>query len=403
MLFKRLPLILILVCSLPIVATDHPADRLQLVLPEEVSLTAGRSAEFFVSAQVPANHHVYLRHANANGKALPLSFSVPTTTGFQLSETKRPKGIRVGNEFVLRGKGQFFFDLSELAMNEFGETHAVPLAIRVQICEEGDVGICYMPVTIERKLKVRITAPEIKSRDLPDASLPWVNSHATALEAAKLKNQNVFALISDPSRCGACVQLEKKVLPDAKVNKILKTQFVLYRVPKNEYSKAPINGRFGIPFYFIISPQGENLQKWMGAPGAPQFAQMLEPYAKGAAATPEVAAPAVAATSIPLNSGGRQCAIPLKQSYAYQATQKGEFISSGNMRFVANASQPGTFTVLTLDRTGEIDNSNSARVLQGKLIVEKYLGGNDLVFECSQYGVAGAVPAQALQLGIELR
>jgi hypothetical protein len=383
-------------------ATEHPADKIVIAVPGEVQISAGRSTEFVVSVEVPANHHVYLKHANAKGKALPVQFSVSAASGFQISEKGRPRGVRVGDEFVLRQKGRFTLELSELAMNEFGESHTLSLALRVQICEEGEVGICYMPVTIERPLRVTISGPQVQTRDLPDSSLPWVNSHASALEAAKLKNQNVFALISDPSRCGACVQLEKKVLPDAKVNKMLKTQFVLYRVPKNEYSKAPINGRFGIPFYFVISPQGENLQKWMGAPGAPQFASMLEPYARGGATAPVAAAP-VATNSIPLNSGGRQCAIPMKQSYAFQSTQKGEFLSSGNMRFVANASAPGTYTVLTLDRTGEIDSSNSARVIDGKLVVEKFLGGNDLVFECSQYGINGAVSAQALQLSIELR
>ncbi len=388
------------VCSLG--ATDHPADKIIVSVPGEVQISAGRSAEFVVSLEVPANHHVYLKHANAKGKALPVQFSVPAGSGFQINEKGRPRGVRVGDEFVLRQKGRFTLELSELAMNEYGESHTLSLGLRVQICEEGEVGICYMPVTIERPLRVAISGPQVQTRDLPDASLPWVNSHATALEAAKLKNQNVFALISDPSRCGACVQLEKKVLPDAKVNKMLKTQFVLYRVPKNEYSKAPINGRFGIPFYFVISPSGENLQKWMGAPGAPQFASLLEPYARGGATAPVTAAPAVT-NAIPLNSGGRQCAIPLKQSYAFQATQKGEFMSSGNMRFVANASQPGTYTVLTLDRTGEIDASNSARVVGGTLVVQRYLGGNDLIFQCSAYGIAGAVAAQSLAVNIELR
>jgi hypothetical protein len=402
MFMKRILFSLLLTSVSAVSATGHPADQIKITVPPQVNISAGRAAEFSLSLSVPANHHVYLKHANANGKAMPVHFSVSASSGFQLAENGRPRGLRVGNEFVLRGTGRFRLQLSELAMNEFGKSYTLALALRVQICEEGDVGICYMPMTIERPLTVTIDGPEMQTRDLPDSTLPWVNSHATALEAAKLKNQNVFALISDPSRCGACAQLEKRVLPDAKVNKMLRTQFVVYRVPRNEYSKAPISGSFGIPFYFIISPQGENLQKWMGAPGAPQFAARLEPYARGGEAAPATA-PSVATNSIPLNSGGKQCAIPLKQSFAFQSTQKGEFISSGNMRFVANASQPGAYTVLTLDRTGEIDSSNSARVAQGKLVVEKYLGGNDLVFECSQYGINGVVPAQSLVLGIELR
>lgn len=380
-------------------AADHPAQQIILSIPDEISLTAGRSADFSITATVPKNHHIYLKHANKNGHAVLTNFAVPAETGFQLKEKKQPVGIKVDNEFVLRSTGTFTFELSELAMNESGKSLTLPIAMRVQICEEGQVGICYMPVTIEKKLKVVIAGPEFLTRDLPDGTLPWINNHSTALEAAKIKNLNVFALISDPARCGACAYLESKILTDAAVNKMLQKRFVLYRVPRNEYSHAPISGSFGIPFYFIISPDGKNVQKWMGAPAAQAFVQRLEPYAKDSAP----ATPAAVANAIPLSSGGRQCAIPLKQSYAYQGTQKGDFKSSGNMRFVSNASSPGSYTVLTLDRTGEIDSSNSARVSNGALVVEKFLGGSDLVFQCSSFGVAGQVTAQAVEIQIELR
>lgn len=73
------------------------------------------------------------------------------------------------------------------------------------------------------------------------------------------------------------------------------------------------------------------------------------------------------------------------------------------MRFVLNNSAPGTYTVLTLDRTGEIEGSYSGRVVSGKLVVESYLGGRDLQFECSSHGITGNLPEQKLQLSIELR
>ena len=325
-----------------------------------------------------------------------MQFSVPGETGFQLNETKRPRGVKVENEFVMRGKGEFAFELNELAMNQDGNTLTVPLRVRVQICGEGEAAICYMPVTIEKKLRVTIAGPEIRTRDLPDATLPWVNSHAAAMNAAKLKGLNVFALISDPASCGACAYLESKVIPDAAVNKMLKNRFVVYRVPDNEYDKAGITGSFGIPYYFILSPEGKQLHRWMGAPSAPQFAQRLEPYAKESA--PPVA-PVQPVDAIPLAS----CKIPLKQSFAYQATQQGDFRSSGNMRFVLNNSAPGAYTVLALDRTGEIEGSYNGRLTAGKLIVERYLGGRDLSFECSAYGVTGAIAEQALQITIDLK
>lgn len=261
-------ILLFLLTSAVLSASDHPAERVQLGLPDKVTLAPGRSAELNIHVTVPAEHHIYLKHASKTGHAILTQFSVPGETGFQLRELKRPKGTKVENEFVLRGNGAFQFELSELGMHADGKSLQVPLNIRIQICGEGEAAICYMPVTIERKLHVEVAGLEIQTRDLPDATLPWVNSHATALEAAKLKQVNIFALISNPSRCGACVQLESKVLPDPAVNKMLKTNFVTWRVQRNEYSKAQIKGGFGIPFYFIVSPDGQILQKWMGGAGS---------------------------------------------------------------------------------------------------------------------------------------
>ena len=291
----------------------------------------------------------------------------------------------------------FLFELSELAMHNDGADVSVPVRIRVQICGEGESAICYMPTTLEKNIRVRVAGPQVRTRDLPDATLPWVDNYAAAIDAAKLKNQNVFALISDPSYCGACVHLEKKLIPDAALNNMLKNRFVTYRVPEKEYHKANISGSFGIPYYFIIAPEGKNLQKWMGAPQiASQLVARLEPYAKEQTAPQP---PSVPTDAIPLAS----CKVPLKQSFAYQATQKGDFQSSGNMRFVLNQSSPGTYTVLTLDRTGEIEGSYNGRLAAGKLVVERYLGGRDLQFECSPYGITGKVPEQSLSLSIELR
>lgn len=378
-------------------AYEHPAQQITLGLPDEVTMPRGRSGEFYLSLEVPKKHHIYLKHANKNGHAILTTVTVPAESGFQVIETKRPAGVKSGDEFVLRGKGMFLFELSELAMHNDGADVSVPVRIRVQICGEGESAICYMPTTLEKNIRVRVAGPQVRTRDLPDATLPWVDNYAAAIDAAKLKNQNVFALISDPSYCGACVHLEKKLIPDAALNNMLKNRFVTYRVPEKEYHKANISGSFGIPYYFIISPEGKNLQKWMGAPQiASQLVARLEPYAKEQTAPQP---PSVPTDAIPLAS----CKVPLKQSFAYQATQKGDFQSSGNMRFVLNQSSPGTYTVLTLDRTGEIEGSYNGRLAAGKLVVERYLGGRDLQFECSPYGITGKVPEQSLSLSIELR
>lgn len=389
---------LFLCCTLFMSATqaeEHPVKAVVVSMPGELEIGIGQSQNFKLAITIPRGYHAYLRHANARGRAIPVSFSVPNDSGYQIETTNAPKGKRLGDEIILRATGEFTLKLSELAMHGLDETSTLNIAVRVQLCSEGEDAICFLPETIEKKLTVRTSSPEIRTRALPDASLPWIDNRAAALEAAKLKKKNVLALISDPARCGACAQLETRVLPDAAVQKLLREQFVLYRVPRTEYRQAPISGSFGIPFYFIISASGENMQKWMGAPAPAAFVRRLEPFARAGAAE--------SADAIQLASGSGKCKIPLKQSFAFQTVQKGDFHNAGNMRFVANASQPGTFTVLTLDRTGEVESSNSATVVDGRLIVGRYLAAADLVFECSQHGITGSVVSQALQVSIELR
>jgi hypothetical protein len=144
----------------------------------------------------------------------------------------------------------------------------------------------------------------------------------------------------------------------------------------------------GLAFPFTLSfrRQGENLQKWMGAPGAPQFASLLEPYARGGATAP-VSGGTCSATNCNPPEFWRQTVrnTALNKVMLFRRRKKANFMSSGNMRFVANASAAGHFyTVLTLDRTGEIDAlKQRARHVGGTLVVERYLSGNDLIFQCS--------------------
>lgn len=387
----------VLLATAALIAGDnHPADEIVFTYSPEITVAEGGSVDFKVNIVLPANHHLYLKHANKNGNAQLVRFSIPPESGFQLKETKRPRGVKYHDEFILRSSGEFHFRLDDLAMLESGTSAAVPLKIRVQLCEEGEVGICYLPVTLEKTINVKIGGFAVLARAPENQTVKWSQSYDAAIAEAKKKNLNIFALISEPSRCGACVQLEGKVLPEPSVTRMLNENFVAYRVPKNERHRAPVKGRYGIPFYYVISASGENLEKWMGAPGAQAFEARIKPYAKTSGA--QTAEPVPNPTPTQINLGS--CQIELKKSYAYQAMQKGDFRNSGNMRFVANKSVPGAYTVLQLDRSGEIDSSYDARLEDSTLRLEKYLGGRPLPIRCTANGISGSIPEQGLEVNL---
>ncbi|HMY10575.1 MAG TPA: hypothetical protein PKC74_03055, partial [Turneriella sp.] len=116
-MLRAISFFVLLFTALPLTADRHPVEDTVVSLPDAVSLGVGGSAKLDLEIRVPKGHHAYIRHANANGRAIPISFRVPAATGFQLSVSAEPKGVRLGDEIVLRGKGSYALELSELAMN----------------------------------------------------------------------------------------------------------------------------------------------------------------------------------------------------------------------------------------------------------------------------------------------
>lgn len=384
---------------MPAAADEHPARQIQFKTKDAV-IAPGGSQPFEIAVTVPASHHIYLTHATSRGNAILISFSIPGESGFQLQETRRPAGVVEAEERVLRGSGNFSFILHELAMHKAGDTLTVPLKVRVQICQEGKLGICFMPTTIEKTFKVKVAGQPVRLRSTTNTSVKWVNSYEEAMKQAKAKSMNVYALISSPATCGACQYLESEVLPNAGVTNLLNKGFIPYRVPRGEYSRAGVSGSFGIPFYSIITPSGEIRSKWQGALEPPGFIARLKPFATEPAPAP-APQPTPASTSVDLASGARKCKLELKKNYAYRASQNGDFAGTGDIRVVANSSQAGAFTVLHLARTGEIESSYSAKLQGGALVLENYLRGKNLPLSCSEFGVIGEIKDQGLEINID--
>jgi len=384
---------------LPAAADEHPARQIQLKLKDAV-IAPGGSQPFEIAVTVPANHHIYLSHASPKGNAILVSFSIPGESGFQLQETRRPAGVVEAEERVLRGNGSFSFILHELAMHKAGDNRTVPVKVRVQICQEGKLGICFMPTTIEKTFKVKVAGQPVRLRAATNTTIKWVNSYEEAMKQAKAKSMNIYALISSPATCGACQYLESEVLPKAEVTNLLNKGFIPYRVPRGEYSRAGVSGSFGIPFYSIITPAGEIRSKWQVALEPPGFGARLKPFATEPA-PPAPAPPTVpASTALDLSSGARKCKMELKKNYAYRASQNGDFAGNGDIRVVTNASTPGSFTVIHLSRTGEIESSYSAKLQGGALVLENYLRGKNLPLSCSEFGVVGEIKEQGLEINI---
>jgi len=388
----------------PLGALEHPANQIQIKFPETVSVSPGGSQPVEISITIPKNYHVYLNHATPIGNAILIQLSIPAESGFQLRETKRAAGVRDGDEMVLRGSGSFSTMVMDLAKYKTDSTHRVPLRLRVQICQDSPA-ICYLPTTIEKTLNVKISGAPFASRASSDNKIPWAKSLSQAQALAKSKSVNIFALISSPATCSACAYLEDEVFSQPDVAAFLTSKFVPYRIPSSEYGKFVTESPFGIPAYYAVSADGVKLKTFEGASDPAGFISGLKPFSvveTPATTTTTTATTTTNANQINLTNGSRKCKIELKKSYAYRAMQKGEFQNTGNVRIVTNISNPGTYTILQLGRTAEVEASYNATSKGGSLIVQRYLGQDDLSLSCSDEGLSGEIKASGLEMIILL-
>ncbi|MBL8021785.1 MAG: hypothetical protein JNM27_19080 [Leptospirales bacterium] len=141
------------------------------------------------------------------------------------------------------------------------------------------------------------------------------------------------------------------------------------------------------------------VETFEGAPSKAGFLSGLKPFAGTEAENITPPSPTTA-SRIELGSGSQKCSVELKKSYSYQASQDGDFRNNGNVRIVANSSNPGTYTFLQIGRTAEIDASYNATVANGKLIVERYLAKDNLEFTCSPEGISGTIASAKVEVNV---
>ncbi|MBL8021786.1 MAG: thioredoxin family protein [Leptospirales bacterium] len=227
---------LILGASISLLAAEHPAKQIQIKYKENIIVPPGGTAAFDVMLTVPANYHIYLSHATPKGNAILTQISVPAQSGFQLRETKRPPGKQEGDEMVLRGAGTFSLTVMDLAKVKTGTTTKVPVQIKVQICKD-DPALCYLPITIEKTLTIQKAGTPFSNRASTSNLVKWTTSYDQAIAQAKSRKLNVFALISNPATCGACVYLDSETLSKQDVADFLNKKFVPLNVPRGDYHR----------------------------------------------------------------------------------------------------------------------------------------------------------------------
>lgn len=112
---------------------------------------------------------------------------------------------------------------------------------------------------------------------VPPSSIGWIKSYDEGLEEAQKKNKPIF-LYFWAVWCSFCAKMDKEVLSDSEVSKLLTESFipVLLDVDKEANLKYLSDYRVvGTPTFVILTPQGELLRGTVGYKTKKEFMDFL--------------------------------------------------------------------------------------------------------------------------------
>jgi len=341
-MIKKIFSLTTLLLLLPIYAEENPYAKLEFTYNNPVVLRVGGEIDFEVKVNLPPKHFLYLSHVNSNGIGVITTFNFPVESGFQLLEVNRPKGIKKQDEMILKNKGNFSFKIFDLGIKKVESNTKVPFSIRTQLCEEKENGICYPPKTITKEviLQIKDGRKMLSLRNIEVIS--WEPTFESAIAKAKSSHLNIYAIITEPSWCGACRYMEKEAFDKPEVQKVLKEKFIPWKVKEDEYNKVPTgSGSFGIPIYFVLDQDSKSLGKWSGAKDAKALLSVLKPFEKSTNPEdpfiPSPSLPSEDSTELEIQSAdGSKCVVTYGKDYPWTSTKAGEFYNSGTFRFGIN-------------------------------------------------------------------
>lgn len=112
-----------------------------------------------------------------------------------------------------------------------------------------------------------------------ETEILWQDSYNLALKEARNLEKNLFTLITAPSWCGPCQELEDATLQDNNVITMLNKGFVPFKVlDTNEEEIARFDFE-GYPTIIILDDSDENiLFQYTGYVSADELLEMVEEY-----------------------------------------------------------------------------------------------------------------------------
>ena len=280
---------LILIIGSLILATGLAAQQLPTDFQLEdkagnLEIGPGGSASINLDLKLPADHHIYIRHATAMSFNIVTSFSIPEDQGFGVEIESAPEGEKYDTDYILRGKGrnqtvgQYKLTIFEQKGREAGPgTYAVPLIIKSQMCNS-KTNICYKPQEFKKLLRIKITGSRQSVQFRSTSNINWVTSYDEAFQKARNSGKNVFVVITAPDWCGYCRYLERDVFSKSSVAEALNSGFVALRILDTNSDKSKFQFS-GYPTMKVANPSGKIIKDGGIGRQETSFLSAIAPFA----------------------------------------------------------------------------------------------------------------------------
>ncbi|MCR9143958.1 MAG: thioredoxin family protein [bacterium] len=247
-------------------------------------LQSGGSVDFTVDAIIPANNHIYLKHANEISLNILTEFR-SASPGWAVAVETAPDGKRYKDDFILAGRGAQSAGTYKLKLYETKgrapapRVHTVKVEIKTQMCNS-KTNICYRPATIIKQVRARVNEKKTRTA-VPKhrGGVAWVQSYDKALSKARASGRNIFVVITAPEWCGYCKVLERKVFAKSAVAKRLNQKFVPLQLLDTNRDRNKF--RFdGYPTMLIAGANGKKVAEVHGREEN-SFLAAIKNYEKG--------------------------------------------------------------------------------------------------------------------------
>ncbi|MBN2536216.1 MAG: hypothetical protein JXB88_25265 [Spirochaetales bacterium] len=161
---------------------DDPTKDTIITYPDSVTMQSGSNAEIEVGFTIPSGNYIFVEHLSEEDVAgILTSFSIDESSGFVITDIKKPSGKKLENEIILSDKGTYTLIVSDKAGHSPGTHGTITLEITIQLCNRKK-GICYLPRTRKQEITFRISDFTWSAKDYENytyktfAAMPEANS-----------------------------------------------------------------------------------------------------------------------------------------------------------------------------------------------------------------------------------